>query len=476
MTLFENDMKKEVDNIELLLSKFDKSQLCEFIRKECADDIQLQKRFLALGAGTVFRPKSADYQSRVMDIIEDFEGRYGYVRYSDTFNMNRAVCKILDEADVAIQNQNWEVAIAVLEGIALAGEDILNCGDDSAGEVSGIIEECFEKWEELCNKDLLSPKIKNEIFELSIKHFTEQHLKGWDWWWNWIQNAISLADTPEKQERTIKALDDVINSEGERWSDKSNRETAQRYKLEMMSRCGTPEEQRKFMYENAGNPDFRRRLLQMAWNENNYGEVLKLAKDGIKHDSEFIGLVNEWHKWELKTYRHKNDKANTLKLSRYFFFTEGRFGEKEYSMETMYALMKSIVPNGDWKNFVDTLIEDTSKKRECIRRLFIYTQEKMWDRYIEYLRNAPSIYNIDDAPQEVWKLYTEELIKLYSSCVRDFFKHASNRNAYCEGVALLRKLIKYGGKEDAANIIAEQKARTPRRPALLDELSKLKEA
>lgn len=466
-------LKKKVNNVELLLSELSKEQLCEFIREECAGDRQFQQRFLALGAGTMIRPKSADYQSRVMSIIEDFEGRHGYVEYRDTFDLNRAVCKIIDEADVAMSNQRWEVAIAILEGVALAGEDIINCGDDSAGELGSIVEECFSKWLELCSEELLPQKIKSEIFELSVGYFIDGHLKGWDWWWNWIQMAISLADTHEKQERIIKALDNVINSKGDEWSVKYNTQTAQRYKLEIMSRSGTPEEQRKFMYENVGNSDFRRRLLQMAWDEGKFDEVLRLAKEGITHDSEYKGLVNEWHKWKLMTYRHKNDKANTLKLARYFFFEGGRFGEKEYSMETMYTLMKSIVPTENWNDFVDTLVNETLKKRDEERTLFIYTQEKMWDSYMEYLRNTPTIYNIDDAPKEVWKLYKEELIKLYTACVRHFFQHASNRNSYSEGVILLRKLIKYGGKVEADAIIVEQKTRTPRRPALIDELSKL---
>ncbi len=465
---------KKLNDIELLLSELEKEQLCEFIRNECASNRLFQQRFLALGAGTIFRPKSDDYKSRVMNIIEDFEGRHGYVKYSDTFELNRTICRILDEAYVAMDNQRWEVAMAILEGVAFVGESIMNCGDDSAGELSSIVEECFAKWHELCNEELLPPNIKSEIFELSINYFIKEHLKGWDWWWNWIEMAILLADTHEKQERVIKALDNIINSKGEEWSVKYNMQTAQRYKLVMISKSGTPEEQRKFMYANVGNSDFRSSLLQMAWDEGDYEEVLRLAKDGIMHDSEYIGLVTEWHKWELRTYRHKNDNANTLRLSQYFFFEEGRFGEKEYSMETMYFLMKSIVSNEDWDGFVDKLIKEASKKRDCVTRiLFIYTQEKMWDRYIEYLRKAPSIYNIDDAPREVWKLYKDELIKLYTSCVRLFFQYASNRNSYSEGVSLLRKLIKYGGKIEADKIIFEQKTRTPRRPALIDELSKL---
>lgn len=92
---------------------------------------------------------------------------------------------------------------------------------------------------------------------------------------------------------------------------------------------------------------------------------------------------------------------------------------------------------------------------------------------MEYLRKNPSAYNIDDSPQEVKDLYRNEIIQLYSTSVRKFLQCASDRNSYREGAGLLRNLIKYGGRPEADKIIIEQKSRTPRRPALIDELSKL---
>ena len=290
------------NDIELLLSRLDKEQLCDFIKEECANDRQLQQRFLSLGAGTIFAPKYTDYQSRIKNIIEEFEGRHGYVEYNRTFDLNRAICRILDEADVAMNNHRWEVAIAILEGTATVGEDIINCGDDSAGELGGIVDECFEKWHRLCGEELLPTRIKSRIFQLAIKYFTSGCLKGWDWWWDWIQMAITLADTSDKQEHVITVLDNVIDTKGDEWSVKYNTRTAQRYKLEMMSKSGTPEQQRRYMYDNVGNPDFRRKLLQMAWDNDDYDEVLHLAKDGVAHDSEYAGLVNEWYKWALKSF------------------------------------------------------------------------------------------------------------------------------------------------------------------------------
>lgn len=94
---------KRTDNIEQLLSKLNKEQLCNFIREEYYSDNQFQQCFLALGAGTIFHPKSIDYKYRVISIIENFEGRDGYVKYEDTFALSHSVYKILDEAEKAIK-------------------------------------------------------------------------------------------------------------------------------------------------------------------------------------------------------------------------------------------------------------------------------------------------------------------------------------------------------------------------------------
>lgn len=191
--------KEKIDNVDLLLSKLDKKQLADFIRKECVNNRQWQDRFLALGAGTLFKPNPRTYTLRVQDLIGAYAGRHGYIEYNNTFEFNRAACRIIDEAADAIENQQWEVAIAVLTGVAAASDDILNCGDDSAGELGGIVDECFQTWRQLCDEESLPEHIQSEIFELALTRFNEKDLKGWDWWWDWMDMAISFADTPERQ-------------------------------------------------------------------------------------------------------------------------------------------------------------------------------------------------------------------------------------------------------------------------------------
>lgn len=62
----------------------------------------------------------------------------------------------------------------------------------------------------------------------------------------------------------VKALDAIkSNDDDDNWSAKHNAEMAQKYKLEIMSRRGSEEDQIKFMYDNVSNPDFVRGLFKL---------------------------------------------------------------------------------------------------------------------------------------------------------------------------------------------------------------------
>ncbi len=67
----------------------------------------------------------------------------------------------------------------------------------------------------------------------------------------------------------------------------------------------------------------------------------------------------------------------------------------------MYSSLKTLVSKDEWKKYVETLISEAQGKKDIIRLLYICTQEKMWQEYMDYIRKNPSIYNIDDAPKEV---------------------------------------------------------------------------
>ena len=134
--------------------------------------------------------------------------------------------------------------------------------------------------------------------------------------------------------------------------------------------------------------------------------------------------------------------------------------------------MKETVDDSAWPHWRDALIKDAKKSQYQL--LYIFTQERLWTDYLNYLKSNPTQYLLEEAPAEVRNVNKEEFILLYVRCIERHFKVASDRNSYRDGAVMLKKLIGFGGREEAQRIIEQQKGRTPRRPALIDELSKIK--
>ena len=464
-------MDKEMCDIERLMEVLSKEELGEFIRKECAMDKRLRNRFLALGAGRVYAPDPETYAERMRDLIDDFSERCGYITYSDSFAFNRQAMAMISEAETAMVQENWGVAAAVLLGVADCGEDILESGDDSAGEISGVVDACFENLIELAKHDL-PEEVGERLFEHAMTKFEQGHMKGWDYRWSWMGIAIEQARNEERQGRVFAALDSIEKPANDEWVRRYDYEIAQRYRMDIMSHCGTEEEQKAFLYANVDVPDFRERLLQKAWTSEDCDEVLRLAEEGVEHDKGSSGLVNVWHKWQMRVYKQRDDKKNIMRMARYFFCQGGLMWDTEYEYVKMYALMKSIVSPEEWPVEVEALLKKCQANNSYLST-YIYEQEKMWPEYMEYVRRHPSTFSVDEAPEEVKELYRDEIISMYAKGVRGEFESANCRSHYQSCVEYLRKLIALGGTKEAEAIAEEQKARRPRRPALLDELSKL---
>ena len=79
---------KIIDNVYLLLSKLDRTQLEDFIRKECTADGKFQEKFLKLGTKILFNPNPENYAERVADLIEDYTENQIKFMYDNVSNHN----------------------------------------------------------------------------------------------------------------------------------------------------------------------------------------------------------------------------------------------------------------------------------------------------------------------------------------------------------------------------------------------------
>lgn len=115
-----------------------------------------------------------------------------------------------------------------------------------------------------------------------------------------------------------------------------------------------------------------------------------------------LSMTGRHGKW---TYiAKKNDVDNILRLARYFFFNGNLWRNKDYSYTNMYSLIKSNVSKEDWTKWRDSLIEEAIDKQNRNILTYIFTQEEMWDRYINYIKKNPDQYLLEDTPKAVRNL------------------------------------------------------------------------
>ena len=81
---------------------------------------------------------------------------------------------------------------------------------------------------------------------------------------------------------------------------------------------------------------------------------------------------------------------------------------------------------------------------------------------------------IDQYESILNKKYQKEMLHLYEKANRAYMESNAGRTAYQTCCKYLKKMVKLGGKQQAKILAEEWKNKYPRRPALQQELSKLK--
>jgi len=106
----------------------------------------------------------------------------------------------------------------------------------------------------------------------------------------------------------------------------------------------------------------------------------------------------------------------------------------------------------------------------------IYTEEKRWDDLRDLLLKAPTLDKLQQVHPYLAKTHPADLLPLYLTAIRQIAQTASTRPDY-KRVADLIKLVRTDIADSltATNaLIYELKANFIKRPAMLDELSKVK--
>lgn len=454
--------KPVTQQLNELLEKVSHEDLKKFIQKHSKMDKQFRNLFLSNFAHLNESQSKEFYQKQIWSVVNSATDRHGFIGWHEMTYLEQGIDPIISIAEKHFENGNYKNAIYIFTALMEEMTEAIQFSDDSNGVIGGIIDSSYETLLDITTKTI-SEDIRNEFFSYCISAFEKRIYDGWDWHLSVLNIAYNLVADENEADIIIKCLG-TINGDYEK-------ERAQSFKLEIITKYKTKEEVQKFINKHITNPSIRNSEITKAIENKEFARAIKLSKDGIEYDQkDKPGLVKDWYNWLLEIAQLQKDKTKIIKYAR-FLFIDNFMPNKDY-----YEILKQNVEKNKWNDFLEELITEITPKSGwkytgLVRNIFI--KEKWWDRLFLMLKENVSLQNIENNEQYLTKDYAQELVQLYSERLVNYVERNMGRNHYQTACRYLRRMKKLGGNEKVNELIEHLRLAYPKRKALLEELNRV---
>jgi len=477
--LFANDSEKENsskesnkksatekrENIEELVNSASEDIIREFLIEILKNNELLFLKFKNTISSEISQEDINQYKRYITDIIQGYMGRDGFIDYYEASLFTTEIENFLEnDLNTILSEKHYKEAfdISLYTFIKVANVDI----DDSDGGLEIIANACYDTWENIlknCDK-----KISDYIFRQceksldgSIVDYMEEYIE-----------ALLINNFKEKEylEKKLLFIDEKIHQtecQKNDWLKNYHTENWVMVRLNIMSEMKLPwEEQETYIKKYWNFTKIRKWYMSIIREQKDYDTLINLLLESCDLDKDAPGLVCDY-KTELKELYNLTGKKDEYLKTLWDLILNVNNG----SFNTFLELKKQYTPK-EWEIEREKIFSATSNKESLA---MLYNEENLYDRLKEIIINSHSLYLARKHKDAMTKHYPQELLDKYEKEVEAGALETSSRNHYKELVSILREMLNFpGGKDRVEKIAAHWKNDYKKRPAMMDELGKLK--
>ncbi len=346
--------------------------------------------------------------------------------------------------------------------------------DDSDGCISGIMDEISEAWNTLLvqadkkqtaeyrkwfevniENDKIIDYIQDDLYRIYFENFTDEES---------LKSKISWLDG--RIERTKKG-----EMYGSGWTNRFKLETDIKQKIGCMQKLNySREEIFSLMSTYSEMPEICTLLVDDYCGQKEYDKAEKLLLHLKEKNAMYPGIICDADNALKKIYRESGQKEKYIQMLQHLLKTDRRNNWDQY------LEYKSLFQPSEWQTALKEILAlnlDSGLENR------IYIEENMIDDLFRSVsahhRKYHSLLELDAYEKYLYPEYDRQIADMYEECLSDEIKRVSNRGQYKELTGYLKKLHKYdSGKEKAASLKQQWMQEYKRRPALMEELGKLK--
>lgn len=454
--------KSLYQQMKALIKEISNEELITFVLKEAKRDQKLKNAFITEFGHLMEDQSKTTYQKQIRSILKAAAGRDGFIFRSEMRYVVNQIQPMIVKAQKSFNEGKFEKVYLFSSALLEEVNEAFQYGDDSDGDLGYLVNMALEFLFHLSEAEL-SESLRSQFFSYCTSAFKKEIFEGWDWHLDMLALATNLANA-KKEADTIRQHLSTVNEE-------FSKERAQEMTLVLLKRFGTEKEVAEYSAKHVFNPKIRNALIREAFKEENYHNVIELARDGIEYDKkERPGLVTTWHNWLLKVAQAQNDKPQIVKYARLLFLNNFH-PEQDY-----FLVLKNTVPPDEWGSFLEELITELKENPhwENVQLLRgIYIKEKMWEQLLEMVRAYNSMDFTHENEQYLAEDFSEELVDIYRQGIIDFLEMYTGRKYYKRACRFIRRMKKLDGRSKAEELEEYLRQTYPKRMALMDELNQL---
>jgi hypothetical protein len=444
-----------------------KENLVELLEELADGDQQIAHMILAR-FGDAGEEKKA-YTRMVKDALKMGKNKHGFIDYYGSGRAANGVRDILARADMYAEKGNYHKTIPIYQAVIEAVVPAIAYADDSNGELGDCIYCGLKGLSEAIEK--LPADEQQKAFEYCLEEAQKERYAGWDWGWDLAQIAADMVVSDDQRRRLHKVLDAMSANNGDDeagspFFSNYQYELAERIKLSVIDRLDDDEIKRAFLSERVALEYFRERLARFHIERGNLQEARALCDEWLNQTNQgYPGFRSVFLALLLEVAQHENKVDEISRLAEELFIDTREFN--------YFELIKAGTPSAAWPDSRDQLIAKVSTCAwSADLALDIFVQEEMWQQLLHKIEKSHR-YIVEHYRVHLEARFPEEMGAIYEWIVWELMGETANRRGYKEACRYIRRMkkLKQGQRADA--LVNDLRTKYNRRPALLEELSKI---
>ena len=455
---FNKNLEKKL-NIKDILNNLSQEELVNIILDITSNNIDIKEKLIRKYSEVDSKSEIKKCEKLINSIVKKYLYRDGFISYRDTNNFINELGAVLDRAnDVKDKTLALEIAFMVLnEGI-----NSFQYSYDSDGEISVLINEVLD----LINYIVITSKelnLRKKIFDKIFNFIDNECFEDWnEYEIDLLRICLEFSDDKTMREKLKNKFENLIKNNKE--YDKYYIENILMILFEIIEKYESKANVEKFIKDNSNFTYFKELIINKFIEEKDYLNVIKVCIEYEEKDKSYSGLVLKWKNIRYNAYKELSLKEEQRSLAKELLLN----GNFDY-----YKELKELNKDDEDK-FYENLKEELKNNKSIYnRRLYIELIEEENDINEIMQLVKEDIRFIEVYADKLLSEYKEEVISIYKKYIELRANNSCDRKMYREVCKVIKKYGKIAGVEKKKELIANFKYLYRRKPAFVDELSKI---